>query len=340
MMTTDRQAKPLDVAKALKVVRRPLIVSHAKPDGDAIGAILALGDFLTGLGSAPTCLIFDELPDRYQWLDRKGVLRQLGGDIRERELNGFDAVIIADTCTYSQLEPIADWLRTAACRKLVVDPHQTRDQRADTYLLDDSAAATCLIIYELARECGWSISGAAAEALFTGIATDTGWLKHSNTNGRALAACADLVDRGVNANRIFSLLYQADKPQRIRLLGRAVESLEMLENDRLAVMTLPAQAFVDLGAAPGDTEDIVNEPLRIATVLVSALLVEQEGVIRVNLRSRAPHNPGDADIDVSRIASQLGGGGHRRAAGVRLQMPLPQARENLLRHLLPLFKSR
>ena len=84
----------------------------------------------------------------------------------------------------------------------------------------------------------------------------------------------------------------------------------------------------------------MNEPLRIATVLVSALLVEQEGVIRVNLRSRAPHNPGDADIDVSRIASQLGGGGHRRAAGVRLQMPLPQARENLLRHLLPLFKSR
>jgi phosphoesterase RecJ-like protein len=254
----------------------------------------------------------------------------LGSGVSSEELNQFDSIVILDTCAYGQLEPVAAWLRATRVPKFVIDHHQTRDNLADHYLIDESAAANCLILHDLATACGWSITLSAAEALFVGIATDTGWFRHSNTDARVFAASADLVHRGVVPNRIFDALYQSDRQPRVRLLGKAIESLELLEHDRVAIMSLPSCAFSEVKAEAADTEDIVNEPLRIDTVVVSLLLVEQEGIVRVNLRSRAPMEPGDADIDVSAVAAALGGGGHRRAAGVRVPGTLESARGKVL----------
>lgn len=335
-------------------LRRPLLISHAKPDGDALGSLVGLYALLAPQSIAATAVVFDDLPDRYRWLNAGNRLKKLGGDLQKSDLDRFDSIIIVDTCTYNQLEPVADWLRSAQAPKYVVDHHQTRDDLADHYMIDDSAAATCLILYDLAMAYGWEISLPAAEALFVGIATDTGWFRHSNTDARALAAAADLVSRGVRPNPILERIYQSDREARVRLLGKALESLQLHHmaiassqsgrcgeaagesvrekpQHRIALMSLPAQVFGQVGAAPADTEDIVNEPMRIGSVVVSVLLVEQEGVIRVNLRSRAPSRPGDPDIDVSAIASSLGGGGHRRAAGVRLRISIDEARAQVLK---------
>ena len=309
-------------ARAARMIsdwKRPLLVTHAKPDGDALGSLAAMRALLEGRGVAPTALLFDPLPVRYSPFRRMPLMPRLGVDISIDELDRHDGLILLDTCSYAQLAPIADWIRGAKLPKLAVDHHATRDEMVDTYLVDVDAAATCLILHDWALAMDWPIDDTTAEALYVGIATDTGWFRHANTDERVFRAAADLIDRGAKPNDLFQELYQSDSCARVRLLAAALGSLEMLHGDRTAVMTVTTDDFARIGAEPGDTEDIINEPLRIASVIVSVLLVEQaDGPVRVSLRSRAPMPGGAIDIDVAAIAAGLGGGGHRRAAGVRI----------------------
>jgi phosphoesterase RecJ-like protein len=312
-------------------VKRPLLLSHAKPDGDAIGSLIAMRSFLRAMGGDPTIVIFDGVPYRYDFLERNGKLPVFGKDRFQDRLSDFDAVVIVDTCAGNQVEPLAAWIQQTSIPKLVVDHHVTRDLQADCYVIDEHAAATCLILHEWARAQQWPLDAEAAEALFVGIATDTGWFRHSNTDARALTAAADLATRGVRVHELAQRLYQQDSAARLRLHSAALNTLELLADNRLAVMTVSSAAITAADAKLSDTEDIVNEPLRIATVVVSILLVEQEpDLIRVNFRSKAPLSAVDHDIDVAALAATFGGGGHRRAAGARVKSSLEAARQRVV----------
>jgi hypothetical protein len=151
---------------------------------------------------------------------------------------------------------------------------------------------------------------------------------------RVLAAAGELIAQGVRSHELYMQLFQRDPPRRLRLLAAALNSLELLADDRLALMTLTSAAFDNTGATPADTEGIVNEPLRIGSVVVSILFVDQgDGIVRVNFRSKPPQEEGDPDIDVAAIAQSFGGGGHRRAAGARTSGLLPDVRRQLTQHV-------
>ncbi|MBI4716427.1 MAG: hypothetical protein HY763_01360 [Planctomycetes bacterium] len=313
--------------------RRPLLLTHVKPDGDALGSLTAMRLLLTARGTAPVALLFEELPSRYSIFRKFGPLPVLGTDLGESDLSAADAVVVLDTCSYSQLTPVADWLRRVPLSKLAVDHHATRDELAECALIDIHAAANCLILHEWAQASGWSVGVPTAEALFIGLAMDTGWFRHSNTDARALAAAAELVTGGVCPSTLYEHLYLRDPASRVKLLGVALASLEILAAGRLAVMTLPARVFDEVGASMGDTEDLINEPLRIAGVDVSVLFVEQkDGVVRVSFRSKPP-TAGRPDVDVSGVAQAFGGGGHARAAGARPAGSLAEVRREVLQRI-------
>jgi phosphoesterase RecJ-like protein len=316
--------------------RRPLLVSHSKPDGDAIGSLMAMKAIVRALGGEATALLFEDLPARYTPVARSELFRVMGKDLRPAELKSFDAVIVLDTCTYSQLEPIAEWLRRKPAPILAVDHHRTRDDLADVYLIDESAAANCLIVYDWARAINLPIEVEAAQWLFVGIATDTGWFRHSNTDERVFAASADLVRAGVDSHRLYEALYLCENEPRVRLLGAAIESLELHAGGKLAMMILDQSDFSRTGASISDTEDIINEPLRIRSVIVSALLVAQADMVRASFRSRSPTDQ-VPDIDVARLAQTFGGGGHARAAGARIPSSLAEARARVLDAVERLF---
>lgn len=327
----------------LESTRKPLLLSHVKPDGDALGCLAAMRGLLGHRSIEPTALIYEPLPARYSVFDPAS-FAVLGRSLALSEAHSFDSVIVMDTCAYSQLEPVAAWLRVTQVPKLVIDHHRTRDDLAASYVIDVSAAAACLILHEFARAVDWQIDRVTAEALFVGIAADTGWFRHSNTDERAFSAAADLERSGADAHRLYENLYLKESAARVRLLGAALDSMELLVHGRIAVQTLDRGAFERTGATRGDTEDIINEPLRIASVLVAILIVEQDdGAVRASLRSRTPSQTSQAptssgaahmelvpDIDVAQIAHALGGGGHCRAAGVKLPGPLSAARAKLL----------
>ncbi|KPK86624.1 MAG: hypothetical protein AMJ81_00810 [Phycisphaerae bacterium SM23_33] len=316
--SSDRAA----VAEALSRCSRLLVTTHARPDGDGLGSMLALHLAAAGAGKDSTMLVPDAIPLRYAFLFEP---QQPAPAERFVELaDRADLVVVVDTCAAAQLEPIAQHVQPRRDKLVVIDHHITADDVAATVWRDESAAAVGVMLAELLEEMSWPIGPAAAEALMTAVCTDTGWLHYPNTDARALAAVGKLIQAGARPDVLYARIYQGDRPQRFRLLAAAMSSLELHADGRLAVITLTGEDFARTGARPDETEDIVNEPMRIGTVEVCGLLVAQaDGVTRVSLRSRR-------QVDVAAIAGRFGGGGHARAAGYRDKDAIPGAARRLI----------
>jgi phosphoesterase RecJ-like protein len=330
-----------DIAVRISEWRRPLLLTHTRPDGDAVGCLLAMRALLRRAGSDPQALWLDGAPARYAFLWDRDPVESPSRPASRVEALKPDGVILVDTCAYAQLGPLADWLGTghgARLPKIALDHHQTRDPIGPDVLIDESASAASVIVLEWAEAAGWTLPRAAADALLVGIATDTGWFRYSSTDARTLEAAARLTRCGADPSALYEAVYAREPAARLRLEAACIQSMELRCGGRIALMTLgPAQREAAGGIA--DTSDIVNLPLRIETVQVSVLLaIESPGQVRVSLRSKPP-GPGVPDVNVADIAAILGGGGHARAAGARVPGDLTAARVAVLATLEPKVTS-
>ncbi len=310
-------ADEFEAARAwLMSCHRPSVVTHRRPDGDALGAVAGLTLALHALGIDATAALFEPFPTRYELL-RDSVTWHDWTAERDALTSTCDALLVLDTCSVQQLEPIADWLPQAP-RTLVIDHHPTRDaigtRPGDLRLLDESAGAVCLLVAELLKTAGVAWTPALATALFVGLATDTGWFRFSNTDARLLRMTAELTAAGAAVNAIYRAIYEQDSPARLRLTGRMLQALELHADGQLALLKLRRADFDAAGADRTMTEDLVNEAGRLAGVEATVLFTEEADHIRVNFRSKAR-------LDVAKLAAQFGGGGHTRAAGARLAAP-------------------
>jgi len=295
--------------------QQPLLLSHERPDGDSLGALAATALVLGRRGARPAAALYGPLPATYGFLATATTWHNWD-QVRDVLLPECDAVIILDTCALSQLEPVAAFLARAP-RMLVIDHHATRDPIAlragDLRVFDDTASATCLMLAEWLRWTGLAFDQALATALLVGIATDTGWFRFSNTDARTLRTAAELVEAGADPNGLYDALYQRDPPARLALLTRALASLELKADGKLAVMYLRRSDFEATGADSSMTENLVNEAGRLASTEAALLFVEEpDQTVRVNFRSKRR-------LDVAALAHRFGGGGHTRAAGARLR---------------------
>jgi phosphoesterase RecJ-like protein len=207
--------------------RRPLLVSHRRPDGDALGALAALALALTQRGQQPQIALYEPFPARYALLQGLAPSR-LWSDVNPALRTNCDALIIVDTAAVQQLEPLAELLPTAP-RTLVIDHHTTTDavgtRAGDLRVVDAEACAVCLLLAEWVRRAEFEITPPLATALFTGIATDSGWFRFPCTDARTLRAAADLVAAGAQPSAIYAALYEQDATARLRLIGRMLKSL-------------------------------------------------------------------------------------------------------------------
>ncbi len=293
--------------------QRPLLVSHRRPDGDALGALTALTLVLHGLNQDPRPTLFEPPPPRYSMLSDMVAWHRWDQE-RERLAAECDTLVILDTCAASQLEPLADYLPQAP-RTLVIDHHAAPEpigtRPGDLRVLDETAGAACLLIAEWMKVAQLPFSLPSATALWTGVATDCGWFRFSNTDARMLRAAADLLDAGAPANAIYRAVYEQDSPARLRLVARMLATLALHAGGKLAVMSLRRADLEATGADRTMTEDLVNEAGRLAGLEATILFTEElDGRVRVNFRSKST-------LDVAALARRFGGGGHVRAAGAR-----------------------
>lgn len=292
---------------------QPVLVSHARPDGDSLGSLAAVAYILKRIGAEPAAVLFDPIPTRYSYLTEIAKF-YAWEDVRDVLSRQADGIVVLDTCSLAQLEPIMRYLGQAP-RTLVVDHHATRDaigaRPGDMQVFDDTASATCLILAEWVKSVGIAMDAPLATALFTGIATDCGWFRHGNTDARTFNMSAALICAGVRPNELYRALYQQDPLGKLRLIARLLGSIELHADGLLAVLRLRSDDFKAAGADLTMTEDLVNEATRLAGCDTVILFIEEEGRVRATFRSKS-------QLDVAALASRYGGGGHMRAAGARL----------------------
>ncbi len=297
-----------------------LIVCHARPDGDCLGSMAALADAAAAAGKTVRTLAADKVPDRYGFLFASPPA--MASDF-VAAADAADLVVIVDTCAVAQLDAVGTQLQARRDKVVVVDHHATCDALGDVQWIDTSSAAAGVMVLELIDALGWPLTPPAAEAIMTAITTDTGWLRFANTDARCLAAVGRCIDAGVRPDQLYQRLFQTDRPQRLALVGRMLTTLELTAGGRLASMVILKSDFVATGALQEETENLVNEALRIGSVDTAILLVENGDCNRVSLRSR------DA-VNVAAVAKTFGGGGHARAAGLRLSCDIHDLRRRLV----------
>jgi phosphoesterase RecJ-like protein len=303
-----------DVVERLKNARRILITTHARADGDAIGSLLAMRRGLAAAGKDAMAFLHESVLPRYQFLTESEPFSLWDARTAAAKISDCDLLLIVDTCTRGQLGDVGQLLADSAKPSLAIDHHTTRDDVVAECWVDSDASACSQMIVELFASAGWSLDEKTATLLFCGMATDTGWFRFSNADQRAYATAAQLIAAGVRPNELYEKLFLNERPERARLIGEIMSTFQLHAGGRLAVIKVTQDMLRRSGANPQMTEDLINEPQRIASVIACVMIAEPAGdePVRVSFRSKR-------DIDVAAIAGQFGGGGHARAAGAKLK---------------------
>jgi len=326
------------VVQALRDTRKSIVVTHANPDGAALGSLVAMHRLLGALGRdslmfiAPTDL---PLPYEYRFLPLDGLVSEAPADIDERTIVFLD-------CGNVDRNPGAQSLRSADGweRILNIDHHHDNTRFGTINHVVPGASCTAEIIWDLARALEVELTPTTAEALYVGLITDTGCFMYENTGPRAHQMAAELIAAGVDVHAIYQQVYEGVPFGKLALLARGLANVERYDGDRLIVAHLTAEDFEATDAEQSYSEGVIDHLRAVRGTKMAALVrdrlsddgeaaVDDEGARqrKISLRSS------DMRIDVSVIARALGGGGHRAAAGFSTALPWDQLIAFLRREL-------
>jgi bifunctional oligoribonuclease and PAP phosphatase NrnA len=326
---SDTAQQILDILSRSK---RVLVTTHVRPDGDALGTAAAAVLALRRKNIDSQVLLLSHLPRKYAFIFHDYSIPHIdveSGWPKPFPSDRFDTLLVVDTGTWSQLPGLQERIAAWFAPKLIVDHHLTQENWATVKLVDTSAAAAGEILAELLQQWKLPLDREIATALFLAIASDTGWFQFANTRPQTLRLAADLMETGVDTIRLYEMLYQNERPERVALQTRAMQTMELLAGNRLAVMKIRKRDFEETHANVPDTENLINVPLQIRTVQVSMLITEplDFGPVRISLRSKG-------QLDVAKFAEQFGGGGHARASGLKIEGDFQHAHDRVVAALI------
>jgi len=313
------------IIQQLKNSRSVLIASHVNPDGDAIGSLLAMGLAMDALNIKTTLYNESNIPAVYRFLPE---VHRIQNEISR--VHPYETAIILDCSNIDRIGRATD-IVTQIPMIINIDHHATNTRFGERHLIDNKACATVELVFRLLKEMEIPITTAIAESIYTGIVTDTGSFRFSNTNAPAFAICNEMVQLGVKPIHIARHLYGPYSLGRIKLLNQALESIEISNNGSLSLMTLTQKMLRDTRTQPEDADGLIHYARRIEDVKMAALIQEQangrkqvkaEKKYHVSLRS-------DGAIDVATIAAAFGGGGHPSAAGFTMESTLKKIKETI-----------
>jgi bifunctional oligoribonuclease and PAP phosphatase NrnA len=314
--TGDAGARIAAILKVIAEGERFLVCSHAGPDGDAVGSMLAMGMLLEKMGKRVHLVSADRVPVVHRWLP--------GADRVEKALRvhgPYDAVILleCDGLERTRLQGLEK------CFQINIDHHASGVEFADVNWIDHEAACVGEMVYRLFKAAGVALNPEAANCIYTTVLTDTGGFIYGGTRASTFELARELTLAGADPIRVAQQVYFSTPISRLLLLGAALRNLH--REGRIAWLWITREDMIRSCAAEEDCEGIVNYALSIAEVEVACFLRELEKPrVRVSLRSKGR-------VNVAAIAERLGGGGHENAAGCTLDGPLVRAKEQIVAEL-------
>ena len=308
-----------EIVNCIKASGRVVIMTHANMDGDAIGSALALCHALRSMGKRCVILLEDDIPRYLKFMhDHSGV----SGDpffVFEMPFEPELAMVV-DCGDTGRIDKRLDVYQSCST-KICVDHHMHIDSFADHSVVEPAASATGLLVYELIKELGVSIDKEIAEDLYIAILTDTGCFKYSNTTKECHLMAAELYEYGIDHEKLATLIYDTVELPQIKLEAAIVQWMEIFAGGRAVVSYVTQDQLKELGASYDMTSGCIDVLRKIEGCEIAAFLKEHEdGTVKLSLRSKG-------ESDVNRVARALGGGGHVKASGATLRVPLKEAIE-------------
>jgi bifunctional oligoribonuclease and PAP phosphatase NrnA len=306
------------VLEELRRADKLLLTTHENPDGDALGSLLAMHWILKELGKDSLMFMSPDefpLPWEYRGWTFEGMVGEPPADVNER------TVVFLD-CGNIDRMPMA-FLQEKGVHILNIDHHHDNTRFGTFNLVVPEASCTAEIVWRLGKELGAEIAAPIADALYVGLVTDTGRFSYENTTPEAHRMAAELIEAGVEPHRVYRRLFEDLPFSRLQLLQRALASVERHDGGAITIAHLTKHDFEETGALETDAEGIVDhmravEGTSVAVLVRELLNGEREGKRKVSLRAT------DNRVDVSRVARELGGGGHPQAAGFTTALPFPE----------------
>jgi bifunctional oligoribonuclease and PAP phosphatase NrnA len=297
------------VLAELSLGQKFLLTTHENPDGDALGSLLAMHEILKLMGKDSVMFMSAQefpLPYEYRHLPLEEVKHELPEDAHERTIVFLD-------CGNIDRMPV-NFLQREDAHILNIDHHHDNTRFGTANLVVGDASCTAEILFSLAKDLEVELTPAIAESLYVALVTDTGQFQYTNTNPDSHRMAAELMEIGVDVHRVFHQLYENVPFEKMQLLARVLERVERYDGGRLTVSFIRRADYEEFGGDENLSEGIVDHIRAIDGTTVAALVREQlkaerEGIRKVSLRT------GDDAVDVSVMARQESGGGHRQAAG-------------------------
>ncbi|HUJ10064.1 MAG TPA: bifunctional oligoribonuclease/PAP phosphatase NrnA [Verrucomicrobiae bacterium] len=296
------------IAELLRNQNSFLVLTHYRPDGDAIGSQLALALLLKDLGKEVEAWNDDDVPAKFRFLPHTELITRPPAEPKD-----FDVVIAIDTSTWQRVGTAAQRIGNKK-HFINIDHHVSNEKFGDVNWIVPAAPASGQIAFDLLKRGGFPLTREIATCLFAAISTDTGSFSYASTTAESLRVAAELVDTGINVGEISREVYESYPYARLMLLQKVLAQLQLTHERRIAYTWVTVEMFQQSGAKREDTEGLIDYARAIDGVLVAILFEElpEPGKVRISLRSKHPQ------VDVNSVASQFGGGGHREAAGARI----------------------
>jgi len=300
-----------------------LVTSHIDPDGDALGSTLAMAYVCKQWGKRVICVNESPIPRRFSFLPKIDEVR------RPEQVNeSFEYVIVVDAADRKRVGETVQQCFHPQAQILNIDHHRTNDEFGTINVVMPNVCATAGILYQWMKNSAkvrWDAT--LATYLYTGILTDTGGFRYSNTSADVLRMAAQLVDYGAQADEIADYALESSSYEQIRCLERALSTLSLSEDGQIAWLSLSLADVKWIQANDADVEGIVDIPRKIEGVDVGIFFREtSESTVKVSFRSKKK-------VDVSKIAQEFGGGGHPRAAGCTVEGGLEAVKKQVLKRV-------
>ena len=315
-----------EIATTLKKYDRFIILSHIRPDGDAIGSTIAIGSTLEAMGKMVTYVNEDGVPDSLAFLPGSDKISKASGEVLDVEV-----AIAVDCANKPRLGEKSIAMAANASLWINIDHHKSNPAYGDLNHVDATSPATGQILYDLITKNDLPFTDEARDSIYVAVSTDTGSFQYSGTTAATYEMAADLVRRGVDTGKINELTYDSFPYRRIALTRELLNTLELSAGGAVADWQLHKSVKHDLNLKPDDSEDLIDMIRGIEGVSVALFfeeLLDDGDAIRVSIRSKV------GSLDACEVAQVFGGGGHAKAAGIRMDGPIESAREAVLAEVI------
>ncbi|MGK0184342.1 MAG: phosphoesterase RecJ-like protein [Verrucomicrobiales bacterium] len=313
-----------EIAATIKAAKSIVVLSHLRPDGDALGSQLGMALSLKSLGKCVRVVNEDGLPDSLSFLPNSDLI-ETPQQVTAQGALDVDLVIACDTASFKRLGSAVAALIPEQAKWINIDHHISNECYGDFHYIDPVSPATGQIVYQFLTSQQLPIDSAISENLFVAISTDTGSFQFPNTTAETFRAGAALIDGGAAVGQISQALYGNYPLRRTLLLGELLKVLKIGNNGQRASWAMTLEMTERLGIQASDTDGLIDHIRSIEGVVVAAFFQEAEdGYVRASLRSSDPR------LDVCAICQKFNGGGHKLAAGVRLRASLHEAQTKIL----------